>query len=135
MSFVGFPGQAVVEQQVGELCGVVHTSVRTPCRMPAGSLIWMGPPCQSWVWMARHVFGRSSTDATGDVSNPSAVMSNKIAKFVAKAIVAATARQVFVVVEQPLSSVLFEYCDAQDAIESVVGQFVTVILGTSVHHP
>ena len=67
--------------------------------------------------------------AEGNLANPATLMHNKIATFVAYAIVAATQRGIFVVVEQPASSILWEFRPVKQAISTCGGQFGSACLG------
>ena len=31
----------------------VHLFLKLLCKLTPGSVVWMGPPCGSWVWMTR----------------------------------------------------------------------------------
>ena len=102
-----------------------HRARRT---LPYG-LLWMGPPCKSWVWMARHSFGRSVQNIAGDPRNAQTVYHNKIGSFVGKAIMAATACGVYVVVEQPQSSWLFNFEPVRRAVAACKLVDVVIKLG------
>jgi hypothetical protein len=46
-------------------------------RLEKKGLVWMGPPCGSWIWISRNSFGRSRGNVLGDSGKKS--MSSNVA--------------------------------------------------------
>ena len=68
-------------------------------------------------------------DAAGDTSNHWVRYHNKIADWVAKAIKLAHKMHVYVVIEQPLTSLLFRYKPVFLALQKVGAQKISLQLG------
>jgi hypothetical protein len=79
-------------------------------RMPRGALLWMGPPCNSWIRCSQSWYHRTEECPESNPSMyPQVIYWNAIADFVAAAILAATTLGIYVVVEQPLNSLMLKY--------------------------
>ena len=89
----------------------------------SGGLCWLGPPCSCWIWVSRPNHKRSKVRPEGVVAgNPcgdKVRVDNAIAKFVADAILACAALNVYFVLEQPQSSVFVNYPAVQEALSKV----------------
>lgn len=92
-------------------------------------LVWIGPPCASWIWIARSSFGRSQGNTLGDLSNPHTVMHNRIAEFVALTMRTAHTLNLIVVMEQPLSSIMPEHPAVGAALRDVNCEKQAIRLG------
>jgi len=74
-----------------------------------GGLCWMAPPCSSWVWMSRHSTGRSKDDAKGNEKHTKVWCSNILVSRLCYLIALCWRRGVHFIIEQPSSSVMFEF--------------------------
>mmetsp|Transcript_155014 Transcript_155014/g.269612 ORF Transcript_155014/g.269612 Transcript_155014/m.269612 type:complete len:298 (-) Transcript_155014:52-945(-) len=78
-------------------------------RMPRGSLCFLGPPCNSWITSSQSFYKRSKTRIAGDQTKPEVLQWNQVADFVGKVLECCIALGIYFVVEQPVSSLLFEW--------------------------
>lgn len=98
-------------------------------RVAAGGVVWLGPPCCSWIWLTRSKSKRTGDHPEGNIEDKWVQQHNCIAEFVAKVIVTCHQRGIYWVIEQPLSSVLFRFGPIAEAIASTGGRSVSVRLG------
>ena len=83
-------------------------AVRVACSIRPGGCMWLAPPCSSWVWLTRHSSGREIC-IEGDVTSSAIVAQNALAERVAFLLALCSSRGVYWIVEQPASSVLWNY--------------------------
>lgn len=98
-------------------------------RVTINGIIWLGPPCCSWIWMTRSKSKRTRQCPAGARGDAWVDMHNKIADFVAQTIKTCHERGVFYVIEQPQSSLLFDYRPVAEALAATGGRSVSVRLG------
>lgn len=98
-------------------------------RVAVGGVVWLGPPCCSWIWLTRSKSKRTRSQPEGNVHDPWVRQHNCIADFVAKVILVCHERGIYFIIEQPLSSVLFHYAPIAEAIAIAGGRSVSVRLG------
>ena len=77
-------------------------------RLRPGSVFWAAPPCCTWVFMSRHSTGRDRC-VTGNTSSPYVLAQNALVCRLLVALRFCVARGVYFIVEQPHSTVMFEY--------------------------
>ena len=77
-------------------------------RLESGGMVWIAPPCSSWIWRSRGVSQRSVASPDGDVTNAEVKSANDVARVVARLLAACDALGLGWVIEQPLTS-LFWY--------------------------
>ena len=99
-------------------------------RVRAGGLVWLSPPCGSWGWLARSTFQRCPDNIAGPPGNCMAQMNNRIARVTALAALAAHRRDVRVVIEQPLNSLLYEFQFMKDMLRLLGTERVTFSAGS-----
>ena len=93
-------------------------AVRHILEQKQGSLLWMAPPCGSWVWMSASSTGRTAQDPCGkDV--PSTRINNMLADRICYLMLLAFALGIFVIIEQPWSSVLWEKPIVKEVFEFI----------------
>ena len=80
--------------------------VRRICK---GGLLFMAPPCGSWVWVNRGTSCRTMWDPLGDVTKQSVRDANVIASRCMMLLLFAASREVQVIIEQPSSSLLHRH--------------------------
>ena len=73
-----------------------------------GGVFWAAPPCSTWVFMSRHSTGRDRC-VTGNTSSPYVLAQNALVCRLLVALRFCVARGVDFIVEQPHSTVMFEY--------------------------
>ncbi len=83
-------------------------AVRIACSIRPGGVLWMAPPCSSWVWIHWGTTGRHFA-ATGDTTCPEVVQQNALAERVVLLMEILRARGAHYINEQPASSKLWEY--------------------------
>ena len=88
-------------------------------RCSRGALAWFGIPCCSWIWVSRSSSRRSGWCPEGDSSNPWVTAHNKIAARCALLIEICGVLGLYVIVENPLCSLLFEYWAIRLALDRV----------------
>lgn len=72
-------------------------------------LVWMGPPCSSWVFLNQAKCKRNSLNRAGDASYKPVADGNTFARIAAFIFALCTIRNVFVVIEQPKGSQIWFY--------------------------
>ncbi len=77
-------------------------------RLRPGGVFWAAPPCSTWVFMSRHSTGRDRC-VTGNTSSPYVLAQNALVCRLLVALRFCVARGVDFIVEQPHSTVMFEY--------------------------
>ena len=77
-------------------------------RLRPGGVFWAAPPCSTWVFMSRHSTGRNLC-VTGNTSSPYVLAQNALVCRLLVALRFCVARGVYFIVEQPHSTVMFEY--------------------------
>lgn len=98
-------------------------------RLRNGGLLWLAPPCNSWIMTSQGFYGRSHGRPIGNCKLPETLYYNRIADFVACALRAAFALGVFIILEQPLDSILFLYPPIAQALDDIGAMRVTLSLG------
>ena len=98
-------------------------------RVEPGGIVWLGPPCSSWVWLSRSTTKRSASKVEGDTTVPSVAEANAIANIVADIMRVCHALGVFYVVEQPRTSLLFDYSPMRSALDETTALHVALNLG------
>ena len=78
-------------------------------KIRCGGILWAAPPCSSWVWISRGSTGRTKDNVLGNVEYTSVRMSNRLVSRVAHLVWLAVRRKVFVIIEQPMDSLLWEH--------------------------
>ena len=100
-------------------------------RMKPGGVVWFAPPCNSWIVSSQSHYGRSAEHPEG--KHRDCQEYNDMAEFIAYAICACTALGLLFVVENPLSSWLFEYRALATAFRELVAKPCFVALGKAGH--
>ncbi len=72
-----------------------------------GGTVWVGFPCNTFIWLTRRTSQRSSASPEGNVLRKDVQEANQMAWFVSKLLCLAAIRGVLFVIEQPASSLLF----------------------------
>ena len=98
-------------------------------RVLPGGLVWLGPPCSSWVWLSRAVTQRSFTNPGGDETRADVRVANRIAEVVAKITQVCDACGVYWVIEQPSTSLLWQYAPIHNILQKSTVRRVSVELG------
>lgn len=78
-------------------------------RLQEGGLLWAGVECSTWVFMSRATFLRSAKCPQGDTGNYHVRLANTMAERTALLCHIAAARGCKIVIENPLSSLLWKY--------------------------
>ena len=73
-----------------------------------GGLMWLAPPCSTWVWMARASTGRH-IQVEGDITLETVVRNNALAERVALLLEVVSLQGGYWLLEQPRSSMLWDY--------------------------
>ena len=110
----GLPASTFEKEHGGESEDVLSDAglgklLFTVARVATGGLVWLGPPCSSWIWLSRRSTKRKKSDVQGDATVASVAEANKLAHVVADVIRTCHALGVYFVVEQPNTSLLFDY--------------------------
>ena len=99
------------------------------CRCHPLSLVWLGTPCSSWIFIGRSNAGRYTWLPAGDETRAYTRAHNNLADISIDLAWLAFCLGLHVVIEQPLSSILFDYAPMQAFISKTSMQRVTVQLG------
>lgn len=71
-----------------------------------GGLVMAGPPCAWWIWLSKSVHQRTKSRPSGKLSHPKVRLNNIIVDNTVVLLAVALCRQVFVVIEQPETSLM-----------------------------
>ena len=88
-------------------CGFL-LALRMAEALKPGGLLWLAPPCSTWVWMARGSTGRH-IQVQGDVTLEVVVRNNALAERLVLLLEVAHLRGAHFLLEQPRSSMLWDY--------------------------
>ncbi len=119
-----FDARHDIMTSVGFLC-----ALKLLARVRPGGLLWSAPPCSSWVYMSRGSTGRHERVAGWYDTRPLVATQNALAARVASLCSLASARGVWWIVEQPSSSLMFEYCPWVVLAEGLRPRFVRSYMG------
>lgn len=112
LAALGYRGRALDRERCPDMDMLrplgMAIALRVALSIRPGGCMWLAPPCSSWVWLTRGSSGRNVT-VEGDVTLASIVAQNAIAERVALILAVLTGRGVYWIVEQPASSVLWDY--------------------------
>ena len=78
-------------------------------RIRPGGVFWAGPPCSTWVFMSRHSTGRDKDVRGNWESSPYVASQNALVSRLLVILRLCMARGVYYIIEQPRSSIMFEY--------------------------
>ena len=118
-----------VKEDILNLWGIHHTLMLV-CRLERGATLWMGPPCCSWIWLTRSKSKRTRRNPEGLGWRDSWVhYHNRIAACVAAIAEQASRLGVYWVIEQPASSVLFDFPLVKSVIANCNAASVSLNLG------
>ena len=92
------------------LAAIMRTSRR--------GILWLAPPCSSWVWMSRHSTGRNR-GALGNQENENVVRQNHLVSRVCYLVALAWKRGLYFIIEQPSSSVMWEHPRLRKLLERI----------------
>jgi len=84
-------------------------AIKLLCRCHRGGLLWLGVPCSSWVFVGRANSGRFAWLPAGDTGRPYTRLHNHIATVAVDLARLAFFLGLVYVIEQPLTSVLYEW--------------------------
>ena len=101
--------------------------VRAVLCMKVGALLFLAPPCATWIWITRHSTSRSKDMPHG--SGDAADIANIIVMRVCYLIALASSLGVRVVVEQPSSSILWDFPCMRDVARWLSFDWVTADMG------
>jgi hypothetical protein len=84
------------------------TALRAVLRVQQGGLLWAAPPCSTWVWLSRASTGRDKR-VEGDAHNDYVQGQNALVCRLVLLLRLCMRRGVYWIVEQPRSTLMFEY--------------------------
>ncbi len=90
-------------------------ALRAAMSLRPGGTMWLAPPCSSWAWLTRHSSGRHLI-TEGDVTLQSIVVQNALVERACLILEVLHSRGCFYIVEQPASSVLWDYAPMAAAL-------------------
>ena len=83
-------------------------------RVKRGGLVFLGPPCKSWIFLTCPATGRTKLNPAGRWSSKIARLGNKIADMVSRVIMLCTALGIFWIIEQPMRSLMHKFQPIHD---------------------
>jgi len=104
-------------------------AIRCLCRCHPCSLVWLGTPCSSWVFLGRSNAGRYTWFPAGDQNKEYTRTHNLLADISIDLSWLAFCLGLHVVIEQPLSSILFQYEPMKALLSKTQMQRTVVQLG------
>lgn len=120
MGDLGYCGRALDRDHMPEMDFLQPTgmvlALRVACSIQPGGTMWLAPPCDSWVWINRHTAGRDVC-IEGDLTSTRIVGQNALVERLALLIALLSSRGVYWIVEQPASTVLFDYPAMRDRLQ------------------
>lgn len=100
------------------------------CRIRAGGLLWLAPPCGLWGFMSSSVHRRCKTAPWGNESNAGVREANAICCIVFSLVRLAWARNIRVIIEQPDRSHLYDIPALQSTMTLCGFQSVVTWMGS-----
>eukprot|EP00971_Amphidinium_carterae_P352446 6492598-Amphidinium_carterae.2 len=85
------------------------------------ALVFLSPPCCSWVWLSRSKSRRCKDSPLGDVATRFVDEGNRVAEVVSSVMLLAAKKKIHFLIEQPQSSLFFDHPLVKDAIEQITG--------------
>ncbi len=116
---LGYTGRALdreycaghdVLKPVGFLC-----LMSTCLELKPGGVLWAAPPCSTWVWLSRHSTGRD-VQVEGDTTREAVVSQNALVERLVLRLEILTLRGVYWIIEQPATSVMYQYPALRDCL-------------------
>ena len=95
----------------------------------AGALLWLAPPCGSWVFLSRGSTGRSRTRPRGSKRYDNVKRANRLCRRMLYLAEYARAKGIHIVLEQPFSSLLPLYPPVRRFLRRHAAQSLQVSLG------
>ena len=89
-------------------CTGFLTALQIALSLKPGGVMWLAPPCSTWVWMARSSTGRNMA-VHGNFTLPLVLRQNALVERVVLLLEVVTAQGGHWIVEQPTSSILWHY--------------------------
>ena len=99
------------------------------CTHYAGALLWLAPPCGSWVFMARGSTGRSRSRVRGSRKFESVKAANRLCRRILYLAAYARKKGVDFCLEQPYSSLMPLYAPLQRLLRRTGASSISVPLG------
>ena len=96
------------------------------CRLCPFALVFLGPPCSSFVWLSRSVSKRSRSTPCGDEQQAFVALGNAVARVVSNVIKWCNDHHVLWIIEQPASSLFWQHPDIARALETSSSHVYTV---------
>jgi hypothetical protein len=104
-------------------------------RVRSGGLLWMAPPCASWIFISSSWHQRGPENGyRGNRRWRDVREATAIAVILSAFVMLAAVRNVFFVIEQPASSVLFNYLPLRLALQRVTAGSISTHLKSFAHH-
>ena len=94
-------------------------------RLKAHGLVVGGPPCGWWIFLSSSVHKRSLARPQGDQSNENVMIANLIVRNVVVLLCIALHRQIFLILEQPMTSLMPKYYCMRKFIEQFLVKVTT----------
>ena len=111
------------------LLGVLLAGFRILCSR-RGALAWFSPECSTWLnFMSRATYGRSELAPGGDERLARNRRANACAHAIGQLIVLAALRGVYVLLEQPMNSLMLAYPPISSALRIVAARRLCTHLG------
>ena len=95
-----------------------------------GTLVWLAPECKSWLWLTRYCSGRSHQRIMGYEDRDWVRRANNLTYRTALVILLTKMAEVYVVLEQPVSSLMAHVPHIRAALRWVSGQRHCAWLGS-----
>jgi hypothetical protein len=103
---------------------VLLSAVYTTC---LGGIVWLAPPCSSWVFLSRYSTGRH-LGVLGHEYIENVRAQNALVARITYAVVLCIKRGVHWVIEQPISSVLWDHPRMQAVLEKYADRIDTAVV-------
>ena len=112
-----------------DICTHLHFQDRQHVHAFAGALLWLAPPCGSWVFMARGSTGRSRSRVRGSRKFESVKAANRLCRRILYLAAYARKKGVDFCLEQPYSSLMPLYAPLQRMLRRTGAISIIVPLG------
>ena len=104
------------------------TVISTVMSMHQHAVIWLAPPCSTWVWVSRHSTGRDM-DVMGNAESRYVASQNALVARMVFVLVLAIKRNVYFIIEQPTSTLMFEH----PAMKQFLARFSSMVSRVELH--
>ena len=117
-----------VDMDLNNLKGIA-LAIWVIMRTVASGIVWLAPPCSSWIFLSTGTTKRSRLSPNGDTGNTKVLWNNALVWRVSILVEICALFAIYVILEQPTSSLMFVYERMRLALTRVKSQGTHTYMG------